>query len=47
MRIFLQDRGNQEIERRRTYSTPHNTIPMIDKEIAKKDYFGPETRSLR
>ncbi len=36
---FVQGQGNQGIGRRRTFSTPHNTILQIDTEIAQKGRF--------
>lgn len=44
MRIFLQDQGNQRIGRRRTMSTPHNTILQIDTDIAKKGRLESENQ---
>jgi hypothetical protein len=36
---FVQGQGNQRIGRRRTFSTPHNTLLQIDTEIAQKGRF--------
>ena len=43
MSNFSQSQGNQRVERRRTFSTPHNTILKIDKEIAEKGHLESET----
>ena len=43
MSNFSQGRGNRRIGRRRTFSTPHNTILKIDKEIAEKGHLESQT----
>jgi len=43
MSNFSQGRGNQGIGRRPAFSTPHNTILKIDKEIAKKGHLESQT----
>ena len=43
MSNISKGRGNRRIGRRRTFSTPHNKILKIDKEIAEKGRLESQT----